>query len=80
MKWTTGVVSFENHRCKHVGCANLWNGCGNGFVKMRVRPRGRQGTECPVALLVQFDEVAMQIVQEDTVCAANDKADSCPTS
>ena len=28
-------------------------------------------------LLVQFDEVGMQIVQEDTVCAANNKADSC---
>ena len=76
MKWTTGVVSFENHRCKHVGCANQWNGCG----KMRVRPRGRQGAECPVALLVQFDEVAMQIVQGDTVCAASDTADSCQTS
>ena len=65
MKWTTGVVSFENHRCKHVafenhqwkhvGWANLWNGSGNGSVKMRERPRGRQGTECPVALLVQCD-------------------------
>ena len=50
---------------------------GNGSVKMRVRPRGRQGAECLVALLVQFDEVAMQTVQKDTVCAASDKADSC---
>ena len=72
-------VAFENHRCKHVGCANMWNGCGYGSVKMRVRPRGREGTECLVALLVQFDEVAMQIVEEDTVCAASDKADSCQT-
>ena len=77
MKWTTGVVSFENHRCRHVGCANLWDGCENGSLKMRVRPRGREGTECLVALLVQFDEVAMQIVQEDTVCAVGDQADSC---
>ena len=44
---------------------------------MRVMPRGREGTECLVALLVPFDEVAMQIVQEDTVRAASDKADSC---
>ena len=49
-------------------------------MKMRVRPRGREGTECLVALLVQFDEVAMQTVQEDTVCSANNKADSCQTS
>ena len=42
------------------------------------KARGREGTECLVALLVQFDEVAVQNVQEDTaVCAACDKADSC---
>ena len=80
MKWTTGVVSFENHRCKHDGWANLWNGSVNGSVKMRTRPRSREGTECLVALLVQCDEVAMQIVQEVTLCAVNNKAGTCQTS
>ena len=68
---------FENHWCNHVGWVTLWNGSGNGSVKMTVRPRGREGTECLVVVLVQFDEVAMQIFQEDTVCVASDEADTC---
>ena len=77
MKCFTSIVSFKKQQCRHVSWATPRNKSGNGSVKMRVMPRGREGTECLVALLVPFDEVAMQFVQEDTVRAASDKADSC---